>query len=139
VAPHHGTIAGRTLAQIGLAAERPAADRLRLGTTTPESIIHLSACLVRGEMLVLPVGPSVWRDRRVIVALRDFDGDEVDLPAVLSEEGREDWLTGLPPVELELPDSDRAAIARWAYVPAGWLCPELAHALLPAGSELSPA
>jgi hypothetical protein len=140
LAETHGLIAGRTPGQMGLAVERPEADRLRLCATTPESIIQLSACLVRGETMVLPVGSSFHQNRRVVVGLRDFEGDETELPAILSEQGDENWLTGLPAgLEMELSGAERAAIARWAYVPNGWLSPELARDLLPAEGELLPA
>jgi hypothetical protein len=128
---HHGSVAGRALLSLGLRAERPTPNCLLLSTTTPESIIRLSAYLARQEMMTLALGTYHWQGRRVVVALRDFEGDETDLPAVLSEPPREDWLTGLPRLEMDLPGQERLAVARWAYVPDSWLSTDLAREMLP--------
>jgi hypothetical protein len=135
----HGLIAGRSPARLGLHIERPGPNRLRLTATTPEAIIQLSACLARGESLLLPLGHAGKQGWRVVVGLCDFEGDEAELPTVLSEACREDWLRGLPKLELDCPDAEMAAVARWAYVPHGWLSPELACLLLPERGELLPA
>src|SRR5262249_30410258 len=54
-------------------------DTLRLRLTTPEAMISFAARMARGEILEI-AGPS--GNGRVHVRLRDFDGDEADLPAV---------------------------------------------------------
>jgi hypothetical protein len=119
-----GTLAGRSLLAMGLTCdyEIPA---LRLTASMPEAIIQLSACLSRGEVMDLPAGGPLHAQKRVLVGLRDFDGDEGVLPARLNHAGSEGWLDRLPPMSLDVSLSEAAAIASWAYVPAAWATPAL--------------
>src|SRR5262249_49308302 len=107
----------KRLRDLGLVAEyQPGQVRIR--TTTAESIIQFTACLARGDRLILRDGT---RTGRVVVTLRDFDGDSADLPALASYTAAETWLRGLPSLRLDLTDEEREAIARWLYPPEAWL------------------
>jgi hypothetical protein len=103
--------------------------RYTLRPATAEATILFSACLARGERLVLR-GPQFEGRGYVVVALRDFDGDEAALPARVSLQERERWLFGVPVPPLELDAEDRLAIARWAYLPSSWEEDELVERLL---------
>jgi hypothetical protein len=120
--------AHRGLAALGLALEAQPGE-LRLRTTIPESVLRFSACLARGERLVLrdAIGRAPGR---VVVLLRDFDGASARLPAAVSYAGAETWLRGLPPFSLPVDDDERLAIARWAYPPEVWLTNETLEKLL---------
>ncbi len=54
---------------------------------------------------------------RIIVQLRDFEGDLGEFPALVGYSGAETWLRGLPEFALPLDDDERLAIAGWAYAP----------------------
>jgi hypothetical protein len=117
---HHG------FRSLGLAVE-PGPGEVCLRTTTPESVLRFSACLSRGDRLVLQdagVAPG-----RVVVLLRDFDGDAARFPVAVSYAGAETWLRGLPALPLSLDDDERLAIARWAYPPEAWLTNEFLEQL----------
>jgi hypothetical protein len=120
-------LGGRPLNIAGLEITGEPGD-LRVRTTTPESILRLTACLARREPLVLRQQGAT--PGRVVVSLRDFEGDEAVLPALVSYTSAETWLQGatVPPLELE--DDERLALARWAYPPESWLTPELLEKLL---------
>jgi hypothetical protein len=133
-----GTIgADQSLLGLGLAGEFVPGG-LRITTPTPEAIIRFSACLARGEMLRLKLGPRYGVEAHLFVQLRDFDGDEGSFAAAVFPGEDEDWLTGLPPVEMTLPLDEALEVARWAYPPEPWLVPGLRERLLcPAGPEVS--
>lgn len=112
----------RGFASLGLAVEFRLGE-LHLRTTTPEAVLRFSACLTRGERLVLQdAGPSPGR---VVVLLRDFEGDSARLPAVVTYAGAETWLRGLPGIPLPLNEEERLLIAGWAYPPLPWLTNDL--------------
>jgi hypothetical protein len=122
---------GRPFASLGFVGERSEGG-VRFTASTAEAIIQFTACLARGERLVMPVwqGNRFNERTRIFVALRDFDGESAELPALVSHSAAESWLTWLPPLELEVPLEERLAIARWAYPPESWLTPELLEKLL---------
>jgi hypothetical protein len=99
---------------------RVSSDRIDLEATTPEAIISFSALLARGARLVLR-DDFMFPSGQVIVGLRDFDDAEIELPAIVSYPGGEDWLWGMPPVPLPLDEEGCIAIARWLYPPDSWL------------------
>jgi hypothetical protein len=121
----HSTLAGRSLAALGLTCVKLTDDSFRLSASSPEAIIQLSACLARGETMDLHAGGTVYAPRRMLVCLRDFDGDAAEMPARMSSPVPEDWLDRLPAMSLELSAADAAAIASWAYLPSAWATPEL--------------
>ncbi len=89
-------------------------------TTTPESVIRFSAALARGEQLTLR--PNLHPcPGRVVVGLRDFEGDEIELPVVVSYGDAEPWLRGAPALPLELDLDERVAVARWLYPVESWV------------------
>jgi hypothetical protein len=121
---------GQPLLALGLVGEATAGG-LRIRTASPEAMIRFSVCLARREMLCLKLGPRVPAETRVFISMRDFEGDEAVFPAaVFPGDVGEDWLTGLPPVEMQLPLDEALAIARWAYPPEDWLEPEFRDSLL---------
>jgi hypothetical protein len=122
---------GRPLESLGMTCARTG-DGVHFEGNSPEAMIQFSACLARGERLVLTARPgkSPHDLTQVYVALDDFDGGEAELGCLACPAGEESWLTWLPPLALEIPLEDRVAIARWAYAPASWLTPELMRSLL---------
>jgi hypothetical protein len=134
-APVGGSLlgSGRPLASLGLTLE-PMEDGLLVRTITPEGIIQFSACLARGVWLVLSGEPLGSRSppirERVLVGLRDFEGDEAEMPVLVICSDSEPWLRGAPKLPLELPLEDREAIARWLYPPESWLTADLLGQLL---------
>src|SRR5262249_2825153 len=126
--PGHVLAPGKPPPSLGPApALRPASLALR--TTTPESVIQLSACLARSERLVFRGGAG-QATGRVIVSLRDFDAGQTEFPVLVSYSGAETWLRGAPELPLALPPEDRLAVARWLYPPGSWLDEELLGRLL---------
>jgi hypothetical protein len=121
------TLGSKTLESAGLRLECKG-NVLSVCTTTPESIIQFSACLARGERLILRQRHQTLGAGRIVIALRDFEGARAVLPAVAGYSGRETrWLRvpRLPPgPPLALGTQDKAAIARWLYAPDCWLGPE---------------
>jgi hypothetical protein len=92
---------------------------LELRPTSAEAVIVFSAALVRKEALkVLDRGRPAGC-RWVVVGLRDFDGEEVHLPALAGPPPAESWLSLEYPVPL--PDRDRVAVLRWCYPDSDWL------------------
>jgi hypothetical protein len=120
-------VGGKGLEVLGLTAETVLSG-LVLSTTTPESIIQFSACLARETVLCLSSGQT-GPCAVVFVALRDFDGDEGEMPAVVGYRGIEGWVAGLPALPLELSVAERVALARWGYAPESWLTAEVLGAL----------
>jgi hypothetical protein len=126
----------KTLGGMGLAL-RCLSDHVLIEAGTPEAILQFSACLARGETLTLQRFPYRGPEGRVVVLLRDFDGDRAELPCLASYGQRETWLQppALPP--LDLSREEKTAIARWLYPPDCWLDGELVEDLC--GSESAPA
>jgi hypothetical protein len=119
---------GKMLSSLELAVSKVEAGTC-VHTTTAESVIRFSACMARGEHLVLR-DSRTSEAGRVVIPLRDFDGDEGELRAVVSYSDAETWLRGFPSLSLDLGQEDRLAIARWAYPPEAWLTKEFLEKLL---------
>jgi hypothetical protein len=94
---------------------------------TPEATIRFSALLARGQRLLFRGHAARGR---VVVPLRAFDEDTVELPAVAGYGNAESWLGGVTATLPEPDEADRHAIARWAYAPESWLDGRLLEALL---------
>ncbi|HYT88894.1 MAG TPA: hypothetical protein VEL76_09310 [Gemmataceae bacterium] len=102
-------------------------DTLSVQPRTPEAMIRFSAALAREERLVLLADEH---GGRIIVPLREFDEEEVRLPAVVSYVGAETWLRGGPQLRMTVSEDDRLAIALWAYLPESWADNDLLERLL---------
>jgi hypothetical protein len=116
------------LTALGLAAKTEP-EELSLHTTSPEAVIRFSACLARGERLVLRDSRD-GSAGRIVILLHDFDGERTRFPAVVGYSGAETWLRSLPEIALPVTDDERLAIARWAYPPDVWLTNELLEKLV---------
>jgi hypothetical protein len=104
-------------------------ENVILQTTNPESIIRFAAALARGESITLQRQITPGPEGRVILLLRDFEGDIAEMPCLASYQPVEDWLhaPAIPPIELSR--EEKAAIARWLYPPDCWLNTELVEDL----------
>jgi hypothetical protein len=107
---------GKRLDHLGVGCVEEGAA-LRLQATTPEATIAFSAALLRGDRLVLR-GPGLGE--KVIVTLRDFEGEETELPAEVHRAGPETWLARAPGVTERLDEEDAVEVARWLYPPESW-------------------
>jgi hypothetical protein len=107
------------LDQLGFTVEQND-HALTLHATTPEAIIGFSAALARGDTLVLR-GGRLKRTGVIVLQLRDFDGEQVALPARACYTGEELWLHGVLPPHLEVDDADGKAILEWMYPMDNWI------------------
>jgi hypothetical protein len=93
-------------------------ETLRLKLTTPEAMISFAARMARGEVLKI-AGP--YGRGQVLVRLREFDGDEAELSAVRSDDGRQGWLNRVPAAPLALTAEERLLLTRWANPMETWI------------------
>jgi hypothetical protein len=106
-------------------------NTLRLWPETPEATLRFTAWLAEGQRLRLEHGYKSNRDRRcLVVRLRDFDGDEAELPVVTGNKHAEPWLVKFPTLAMHLSNDDRLGIARWAYPLNDWMNSDLVEKLI---------
>jgi hypothetical protein len=121
---------GPTLVELGLVGEC-VPEGIRITTPTPESILRFSAALARGDILRIKLGPRSPTATYLFIRLRDFEEAEADLPvAVFPGDLDEEWLTGLPSVEMSLPLDEVLSVVQWAYPRDEWLVLELRERLV---------
>jgi hypothetical protein len=126
-----GNVPERTPEAMGFVQER-IGTALRMWPESPEATLRFTAWLAEGRTLTLEhgyAGPSRDR-RRIVVRLRDFDGDEAQLSVIAANNNKtEPWLVGVPEVSLSLTADDHAALSKWAYPLAKWLTDSLVEKL----------
>jgi hypothetical protein len=123
-----GTVPALSVA--GLAGEHTS-DGIRITTPTPESILRFSASLARGDLLRIKLRVKSSAGTHLFIRLRDFEGEQAELPVAVFPAGAdEDWLIGLPPVELTVPIDEVLPVVQWSYPREEWLVPELSERLV---------
>jgi hypothetical protein len=103
-------------------------QQLRLWPDSPEGLIQLTAGMAAGKALIFQ-GPHRGRSGAILVQLREFDGDSIELPVKVTPSHEETWLSRIPAPLMTLTDDDRLALARWAYPLPNWTTTDLTERL----------
>jgi hypothetical protein len=103
---------------------------LSLRPSTPEATLRFTAWLANGQSLVLQHGYKSNRDaRKLVVRLRDFDGDRAEMRVIAGTAHAEPWLVQFPTLSMRFGVDDRLAIARWAYPLNTWMTDDFVEKL----------
>jgi hypothetical protein len=104
---------------------------LLLWPEMPEATLRFTAWLAEGKRLVLQHrDPKTGDGRKIVVRLRDFEGDCAEMKVLAGQPQAEAWLVRFPTLNMCFGSADHLAIARWAYPLNNWMNDDLVEKMI---------